>query len=162
VAGVVWQWRRAVANEHVANRLTDEAEARTKLERWERYRSNMAEAGSALQQQNFDAVRRAIKAAPAEHRGWEWRYFSSQIADGALITLQVGTPASHYCPFFAVHPARWQIAINTPDGSVTWWDPTLGPQFAPSRSHPKAASPTAYSPDGTLVATAADDYAIHL
>ena len=43
-------------------------------ERWERYRSNMIAATSALELHNVSAARIALEAAPKEHRNWEWKH----------------------------------------------------------------------------------------
>ncbi len=55
-------------------------------ERWERYRSNLVAAASALHIHNVAAARDALEAAPPEHRNWEWQYFYHQLdtADAVL------------------------------------------------------------------------------
>src|SRR5262249_9168878 len=55
------------------------AEKAGDAERWERYRSNIAATAAALQLQNTSTARRALEAAPEQHRNWEWRYFHSQL-----------------------------------------------------------------------------------
>jgi type II secretory pathway pseudopilin PulG len=47
-----------------AEEAGDEARRRSDAERWQRYRSNIAAAGSALQLQSSGAARRALEAAP--------------------------------------------------------------------------------------------------
>lgn len=161
VTGIAWQWRKAVANARIANQLTDEARQKTKAERWERYRANMAVAGTAMHEQNFTSARRNLEAAPEEHRGWEWRRLDS-LLDGAQTVLEIETKGLNYCPVFDVHPTRLQLAIHQPDGSVGWWDPAADSSFPLPRSHKQTASKIAYSPDGKRVATAADDHKIHI
>ena len=66
--------RRAVDAQERAERAGDEARRRGEAERRERYRSNIAAAAAALQLQNSKTARRALEAAPPEHRDWEWRH----------------------------------------------------------------------------------------
>ena len=61
---------------------------RQRAERWERYRSNIAEAAAAQQLQNSSTGERALEAAPEECRNWEWRHLDSQL-DGASLVLSV-------------------------------------------------------------------------
>jgi hypothetical protein len=76
---VSWSyWRADKALEEEA-RQRQEAERREKAERWERYRSNLVAAASALQVHNVAAARDALEAAPTEHRNWEWQYFHHQL-----------------------------------------------------------------------------------
>ncbi len=62
-----------------AERERTQAEQREKAERWERYRSNLVAAASAMQVHNVAAARDALESAPAEHRNWEWQYFHHQL-----------------------------------------------------------------------------------
>ena len=71
LAAILWQWREAVE-------ARQRAERAGAAERWERYRSNIAAAAAALQLEHSDTARRALEAAPQEHRGWEWRHLHSQ------------------------------------------------------------------------------------
>jgi WD40 repeat protein/tRNA A-37 threonylcarbamoyl transferase component Bud32 len=153
VAGIAWQWRIAVDNEHKAQELAG-------VERWERYRSNMAEASIALQQQEVELARRAVLGAPEEYRGWEWRYFARQL-DLSQTSWQIRSAFCGY-PLFAIHPTRWQIAVPWPDGSVNWWDPIRNPPQGAPRHSSTAFLSTIYSPDGKLLATSAEDCSIHL
>ena len=74
LAAILGQWREAVD----ARRRAERAVA---AERWERYRSNIAAAAAALQLEHSDTARRALGAAPPEHRGWEWRHLHSLLDD---------------------------------------------------------------------------------
>jgi eukaryotic-like serine/threonine-protein kinase len=56
-----------------------EAQRREKVERWERYRSNLVAAAGALEVHNVAAARDAVEAAPGEHRNWEWRHFLQRL-----------------------------------------------------------------------------------
>jgi len=93
IAGVIWGWSKAQANANEAHANAAEAETnaaaaseaarlaeeRAGSERFERYRSSILAASSALQVHNVLAARRALDAAPVEHRNWEWRYIDRQL-----------------------------------------------------------------------------------
>ena len=79
-----------------ADRAAKAAGERERAERWERYRSNIAEASAAQQLQNSSTGERPLQAAPEEHRNWEWRHLASQL-DGASLVLSV--PEIDYLPF---------------------------------------------------------------
>ena len=76
---VSWSYVRAENALREEARQKQEAQRREKAERWERYRSNLTAASSALQIHNVAAARDALEAAPREHRGWEWHHFHSQL-----------------------------------------------------------------------------------
>ena len=92
-SAIFWQWRKAEALAQAVTaanvQLTEQrkkavesqetAEQAGKAERWERYRSNIAAAAAALQLQNSGMARRALEAAPPEHRNWEWRHLHTQL-----------------------------------------------------------------------------------
>ena len=159
--GVVWQWRAAVDSARLANKLAKEADERTKVERWERYRSSMAVVGSVFTQHKIDLTRQALTSTPDEHRGWEWKYFSNQL-DRAENILEFRTDDNKYCPVFDVHPRNWQLAMHSPDGSFLSWDPIAGMPFRSNLAHVQAAKNVKYSFDGSKIAVVADDNEIHV
>ncbi|HEX3149588.1 MAG TPA: protein kinase [Gemmataceae bacterium] len=55
------------------------AQQRAEAERAESYRANIAAAASAMHVFNVDSARRALFAAPSEHRNWEWFHFQSRL-----------------------------------------------------------------------------------
>src|SRR5262249_55129980 len=73
-----------------AEQAGDEARRRGDAERWERYRANIAAAGTALQFPNTGAARRALAAAPEEYRGWEWQHLNSRLDDARSILRMPG------------------------------------------------------------------------
>ena len=79
LAGISWKWREAESNANAANAAAQLAEKQTQSERWERYRANLSAASSALQLHNVSSARRALEGAPAEHRNWEWNYYSNRL-----------------------------------------------------------------------------------
>jgi WD40 repeat protein len=179
VAAILWQWRKAAAfarAEVFANaRLEEqrqkaveaqqEAEQTSELERWERYRSNIAAAAAALQVDLGTTAQRALEEAPQKHRNWEWRHLHSQL-DNARAVLPGVLPA-------AEEVAAWQLPILSPSGeqiatldpdrrSIRFWDPATG---AARGNLPQSGGPVrtlAYSPDGKRLAASCDDNAIRL
>src|SRR5437763_290016 len=70
---VSWSYFRTEAAREEESRQRQKAEENERAERWERYRSNIAEAAAAQQLQNSSTGERALGAAPEEYRNWEWR-----------------------------------------------------------------------------------------
>ena len=85
LAAILGQWREAVEARQRAERAGS-------AERWERYRSNIAAAAAALQLEHSDTARRALEAAPQEHRGWEWRHLHARLDDSRAV-MPGGKPA---------------------------------------------------------------------
>lgn len=155
---------RSLASQlELANTLRLEAETRTELERWERYRSTMNTVSNALDAaEDAQLARLHLDNAPLEHRGWEWSHFDSRIQDTSLMALDYGTGNLSYCPVFALHPQRWQLGLHQPDGVLTTWDSGPLPSHVTNREYPIAAAAIAYSRDGKLVAISDDDHVIHI
>ena len=72
-----------------ADAAREQAEREQKAERWERYRSNLVAATSALQLYNVSAARAALEAARPEYRHWEWRHLYNRL-DAATHVLGGG------------------------------------------------------------------------
>jgi WD40 repeat protein len=83
-----------------------EAQRREKIERWERYRSNLVAAGSALEVNNVVAARDALEAAPGEHRNWEWRHLFQRLDTASSVVRGPGPGGQ---------------AFVRPDGAEAWW-----------------------------------------
>jgi WD40 repeat protein/predicted Ser/Thr protein kinase len=143
-------WRAEAAFEEEA-RQRQEAQGREKAERWQRYRSNLIAAASALHVHNVAAARDALEAAPPEHRNWEWRLFRQQL-----------DTAEH-----VLHgPANAGRALLSADGSKAVLAYRARPPYALDISARKEIGPLAtgfgssdadLSPDGrTLACTRAD------
>ena len=146
----------------IANQLTRDALERTELERWERYRSTMYAVGNAMDGiEDVQLARRNLDTAPREHRGWEWSYFNSRLQDSSLAVLDSGATDHSYCPVFAVHPSRWELAIHQPT-SVVFWDPNRPLGKTNELEYLHAAAAVAYSADGKLVAVAGNDHVIRV
>src|SRR6516164_10155244 len=102
---------------HEADKATDEARRRSDAERWQRYRSNLAAAGEALQLENTGTARRALEAAPPEYRDWEWLHFTSQLDEARLVLSAPGG-----LEVIAFRPDGKQVAAGAGDGTVRLWD----------------------------------------
>ncbi len=147
----------------VQKEMTLAAEERTKLERWERYRSTMDAVSTAMSRsEDVYLARRNLDAAPEEHRGWEWSYFDSHLKDASLALFDFDTNVLSYCPVFSVHPDRWQLAMHQPDGRAAMWDPDQRFKGPRATEYPNGASAVAYSADGERVAVADDDFVVHV
>ena len=84
-----WKFQRLAGEKQAALvtaiRARNDADNARDVERWERYRSNMAARLRALQLQNNDTARAALDAAPLVHRDWEWRHVHSQLDVSSLV-----------------------------------------------------------------------------
>jgi WD40 repeat protein/serine/threonine protein kinase len=118
-----WRFERLAGERERARAAAEgaaaEARRRGDAERWQRYRSNLAAAGSALQLQSSGAARRALEAAPTEFRGWEWLHFSSRLDDARLVL-----PAAGVETVVAFSPDGKQVAAGN-SGAVRVWDTAM-------------------------------------
>ena len=156
------QFERAARDERslreAADRAVEVAGERERAERWERYRSNIAEASAAQQLQNSSTGERPLQAAPEEHRNWEWRHLSSQL-DGASLVLSVPELND-----FAVRlsPDARQIAVGNRRGEVRLFDAATGRPGPVLRGHAGAVGSVEYAPDGRRLASGAADGTIRI
>jgi WD40 repeat protein len=127
-------------------------------ERWERYRSNIAEASAAQQLQNSSTGARPLAAAPEEHRNWEWRHLHSQL-DGASLVLPVPEIVA---PTLRLSPDSRQIAVGNNRGEVYLFEAATGRAGPVLRGHAGRVESLEYSPDGRQLASGARDGTIRL
>jgi len=141
----------AELSQQAAEESADEARRRGDAERWERYRSTIAAAGSALQLQNASAARRALEAAPAEYRDWEWLHFTSRLDEARLVLPAAGFSLYGNRKLIVFSPDGKQVAASVVESGasmVRLWEAATGREFG---ALPRQASPVrdlAFSPDG--------------
>jgi WD40 repeat protein len=132
-----------LANEtRAAEEATAEARRKSDAERWQRYRSNLAAAGSALQLQNSGAARRPLEAAPAEYRGWEWLHFTSRL-DEARRVLAFGSAVGNV--IFSQDGK--QVVAWQDEGGAHVWDAATGREVG-ALVGPANVWQMAFRPDG--------------
>ena len=127
-------------------------------ERWERYRSNIAEASAAQQLKNSSTGERPLEAAPEEHRNWEWHHLSSQL-DGSSLVLPV--PEINYLNLRLSPDAR-QLAVGNFRGEVRLFDVATGQPGPILTGHAGKVGSIEYSPDGRRLASGAADGTIRI
>jgi WD40 repeat protein len=144
------RFAQAASDERLLRR---EAGARARSERWERYRSNIAEASAAQQLQNSSTGERALEAAPEEYRNWEWRHLHS-LLDGASLVLPV--PAIAHATLRLSALGR-QIAVANDRGEVRLFDAATGAPGPFVQGHTGVVSSLEFSPDGRHLASGGTD-----
>ena len=155
IATILWQWRNAVE-------ARQQAELAVKSERWERYRSNISAAVSALQfQNNSGTARRALDAAPEEHRNWEWRHLKSQLDNSCAV--MPGTPTDALLRRPIVSPSGDQVAVVDKNArTVNLWETATGKVTGALIGHAGPVEVLAYSPDGKRLASGSIDKTLRL
>ncbi|MFN0136368.1 MAG: protein kinase domain-containing protein, partial [Phycisphaerae bacterium] len=122
----VWAFRearqRALA-EQVALGERDSA-------RRESYVGNIAAAFAAAQSYEFPHARTRLRAAPEEHRGWEWHYLSATVDPG---DRTIGTHDDMIYAFAATHDGS-RLATGSRDGTVRIWSAESGKLLSESES----------------------------
>ncbi len=130
-------------------------------ERWQRYRSDIATAVSALQLQNIGPARIALDEAPKEYRNWEWRHLHSQL-EGARLIVPVPRTGSEG-RLFVASPAGSEVALACgSDHRVRVWDMTTGTERVRWSGPEAPRNVYVYSPDGKRLATESEHHAIRV
>jgi WD40 repeat protein/serine/threonine protein kinase len=155
IATILWQWRGAVE----ARQQSDLA---VKSERWERYRSNISAAASALQfQNNSGTARRALEAAPYEHQNWEWRHLKSQLDNSRAV--MPGTPTDALLRRPIISPSGDRVAIVDKDAqTINLWETATGKLAGSLTGHAGPVGVLAFSPDGKRLASGSADKTVRL
>jgi WD40 repeat protein/tRNA A-37 threonylcarbamoyl transferase component Bud32 len=95
--------QRESTQRELADQARRDAERKQQAERWERYRSNLVAATSALELNNVGAAGAALDVAPKEYRQWEWDHLYHRL-DAADAVLSAGTDFSRV--LFSAHGER--------------------------------------------------------
>jgi WD40 repeat protein len=109
--------REEAKQRQAADEARDEVEHQRQSERWERYRSNLMAASSAMELQNVSAAGAALDGAPPEHRGWEWRHLYHQ-----LDTSQFSQPLSNQIRSVCFSRDGGKAALLSSDYTLHFWD----------------------------------------
>jgi eukaryotic-like serine/threonine-protein kinase len=155
IATILWQWRNAVE-------ARQQSELAVKSERWERYRSNISAAASALQlQNNSGTARRALEAAPEEHRNWEWRHLKSQLDNSRAV--MPGTPTDAFLRRPIVSASGDQVAVVDRDArTINLCETATGKVTGALIGHAGPVAVLAYSPVGKRLASGSSDKTVRL
>ena len=130
LAAVLGEWQEAVE----ARRRADEA--RRQAERAGARAGTLPgehrAAAAAIQLQQSDTARRALEAAPREHRGWEWRHLRSQLDDSRAVLPDAKPPEDFLWPRPVISPTGDRIATIDGEGAaIRLWDGVDGTPVAP-------------------------------
>ena len=97
-------------------RLRHEADANAAASRRLAYRASIAAASAALDKHQRSAVRSRLDEAPAELRGWEWRYLRA-LYDRSAATARLGPGAL----LLGFAPGAGDAITIDPSGAVRSW-----------------------------------------
>lgn len=141
VAGIFWQWRRA---------LEEQFRARENL-----YASDINQAQLALTTDNLrqalDLLRRQIpKAGEPDLRGFEWRYLWRQCQSQELFSLSGHSEAVTSVEF---SPDGRFLATASQDSKAKVWDVATHREIATLAGHTNDAQTVCFSPRGDLLVT---------
>ena len=147
LAAVLGEGREAVRSGEGRTKRGDRPLAGA-AERWERYRAKIGAAAAALQLQQSDTARRALEAAPREHRGWGWGHLRSQLDDSPPC-CPAKPPEDFLWPRPVISPTGDRIAtIDCEGAAIRLWDATTGAAVGLLRGHEGPVLVLCYSPDG--------------
>jgi WD40 repeat protein len=146
VAGVIWQWRHAVAGYQHARHFA-EAEQQTD------YARAIALAYAEWLAGNADPDRLLSECDP-ESRGWEWHYLRRLFQVRQLATLS-GHADSVLTVAFSPDGSR--IASGSDDGLVKVWDSQSRAEVLTLPGHTAGVTVVAFSSDGDRLASGSAD-----
>jgi WD40 repeat protein/tRNA A-37 threonylcarbamoyl transferase component Bud32 len=144
VAGVIWQWRRAVAGYQKEH---DTAYARTIGLSYAEWLAGNADPD------------RLLNECDPESRGWEWHYLHRlfQVRRPATLNGHADGVLS-----VAISPDGCRIASASADGVIKVWDRQSQREIHTLSGHAAAIKVVAFSPDGRQLASGSDDGDVRL
>jgi WD40 repeat protein len=149
------KYRDAEEQREAADQATAAARREREAERWERYRSNLIAAGSAMQLHNVSAATASLEAAPEEHRGWEWRHYQTRL-DTSQDSRFVGSRSGG--PRFSAGGTL--LSLGTSE-KIWIWD-VAGRKEVASLADVSHPGSLCFSRDGTLVAHSRRDNTVEI
>jgi WD40 repeat protein/tRNA A-37 threonylcarbamoyl transferase component Bud32 len=139
-------------------RLRLESERKEQAERWERSRSNLLAAASALQVNDVAAAGRALLEVPEEYRNWEWRHFRTQLDAAAHVLRFPGDALARG----EISADGRRVALFGAAHTQVVWDTVMRRVVRFSHDCPEL-DPAILSPDGrTFAAHLPDDGCVEL
>ena len=163
-AFAMWQAVNASRAGEAAMRDRDRAIQSERAERWASYLAHIAAAGGNLDLDNADAARRALEAAPPEHRNWEWRHYWQRLHHSRRLVLE-GHRDTVWSVAFSPDGRRVaSYSANSVNGEVRLWDARTGRiiKVLPGDRGGNREVSMAFSPDSQVLATPGPDGSICL
>jgi WD40 repeat protein/serine/threonine protein kinase len=138
-----------------------EEEAKEKAESYRRlsYNYGIALADAKYREADIEGVRRLLKDAPEDLRGWEWQRLNS-ILDQSLMTIRGhrgwGITSA------VVSPDGKLIASCGADSPIRIWDMATGAELKILRGHTEEVMSLAFSPDGKRIVSGSVDKTVRI
>lgn len=142
--GVFWQWQQTESALEKSIKLSGELTKERDQARWQLYRANMKAVAAALASHNAALARQALKAAPEEYRGWEWRYFDSYL-NSSQKTMR---GPEVFIRGMDISPDGKTLAVGSQDKMVRLWDLASGKLLKTFTAPGPLIQQVNFSPDG--------------
>ena len=134
--GILWNLRDAEFQAKAAIESANLAHENAQAERWEHYRADIVAVSSALQLHDAYAARRALDAAPDEHKkNWEWNYLKLQLGTERLSLGGTGGNVHFSLIPADARSASWCQTMKR-HASGIWLTPKISRPVSASRIRP--------------------------